>query len=158
MRSCARTCVVELDQPEQLLGPVEREDLAAAGVGFEDVGELRDRAGGLVGERQRQAVVRAGPSGRPSRYLADCVSTPVSVWPFGLGLDDADGLAVGVEQVVGEPGGERELADGDAGPGGDVHRVVLHHPAGLGELAVDLLAGLLFGRHRALMARKGGNE
>ena len=27
------SCVVELDEPEQFLGPVEGEDLAAAGVG-----------------------------------------------------------------------------------------------------------------------------
>jgi hypothetical protein len=46
------------------------------------------------------------------------------------------------------PALERELAHGHAGAGGDVQvPVVLHDPAGLLELAVDLLAGPLFGRH-----------
>ena len=74
---------VELDQPEQFLGPMEGEDLPAAGVGLEEVGELGDGAGGLVGERQA-AIGRRHAGGRPPRYLADWVSTPVSVCPFGL--------------------------------------------------------------------------
>ena len=65
-----------------------------------------------------------------------------------LGLDDADGLAVGVEQVVGLAGraagtrGRRPPA-----PPRCSSRPVLHQPAALGELAVDLLPGLLFGGH-----------
>ena len=83
-RRCARSWLSSVDQPEQFLGPVEGEDLPAAGVGVEAVGELGDDAGGFVGERQRQAVVRAVPWAGPSAYLADWISTPVSVWPSGL--------------------------------------------------------------------------
>ena len=59
---------------------------------------------------------------------------------LGLRLEDADGLAVDEEQVVGEAVavGELELADGDAAAGGQVHLVaVLDDPAGLLQLAVD---------------------
>ncbi|MCE9591146.1 MAG: hypothetical protein K8S99_11555 [Planctomycetes bacterium] len=40
---------------------------------------------------------------------------------LGLGLDDPDGLAVGVEHVVGEAGLEGELAHGDTETRRDVH-------------------------------------
>jgi len=42
---------VEAHEAEQLLGAMEREDLPAAGVGFQQVRELRDGAGALVCER-----------------------------------------------------------------------------------------------------------
>ena len=81
-------------------------------------------------------------------YLPDCVSTPVSGVPLGLRLDDADGLAVGVQQVVGVAGLEREFANGHAQARRDVHlAVVLDGPAGLLKLPVDLLAGFLFWGH-----------
>ena len=81
-------------------------------------------------------------------YLADCVSTPVSVCPSGLASMAPEGLAVAVEQLVGEAGLERELPDRHARPGRDVHvPVVLHDPAALDKLPVDLLAGFLFGSH-----------
>jgi hypothetical protein len=77
--------------------------------------------------------------------------------PFGLGLDDADGAAVGVEQVVGRAALQRELAHGHAQAGGEVHVLeVLHEPAGLFELAVDLLARALFGRHGGGFSWGGG--
>ena len=59
-------------------------------------------------------------------------------------------LAVGVEQVVGVAGLERELADGDAAARRDVHRaMVLNDPAAIGELGVDLSTSVFFGSHPA---------
>ena len=75
--------IVELDQANQFFGTMEGEDFPAAGIGFQGIGEVRYSAGGFVGERQGQAVMRQ-LAGRPSLYLADCVSTPVSVCPSGL--------------------------------------------------------------------------
>ena len=46
---------------------------------------------------------------------------------------------------------ERELPDGNAQTSRDVHvPVVLHNPARLLKLAVNLLACLLFGSHKSL--------
>ena len=42
---------IEPGQPNQFLGTVESEHLAAARVGIEAVGELRHHAGGLIGKR-----------------------------------------------------------------------------------------------------------
>lgn len=92
------------------------------------------------------------PFGQPFEVLARLRLDAGERGPFLLRLDDADDPGVGVEQVVGEPGGERELADRDAGTGGDVVRAVIpHEPSGLRELVVDPLAGLVFGLHRAAM-------
>jgi hypothetical protein len=68
--------------------------------------------------------------------------------PLRLGLDNSDRLASGVEHVVGEAGRQRKLAHRHAEPGGDIHpRAVLHDPASLLQLAVDLLPGCLFRSH-----------
>ena len=66
-----------------------------------------------------------------------------------LGLDHANRLAIGVEQVVGEATLEGEFPNRHAQARRDVHfSVVLHDPARFFKLVVDLLAGLLFGGHR----------
>ncbi len=83
-RSSAAHLLVELDQADQLFGPVEGEDFPAAGVRLQGVGELRD---GPRWIRRRTAAAggnAAGSAGSPSRYLPDCVSTPVRVCPSGL--------------------------------------------------------------------------
>ena len=52
---------------------------------------------------------------------------------FRLGFDRADGLAIEIEQIVGEPETRlhRKLADGDTATGGQVEVVaLLHEPAG----------------------------
>ena len=86
--------------------------------------------------------------GQAVRVLARLGLDPGEGVPLGLGLHDPEGLAVGVEQVVGGAGLQGELADGHADGGVEVHvGVVLHRPAGLGEQLVDALAGLLLGRH-----------
>ena len=67
---------------------------------------------------------------------------------LGLGFNDSDGLGIGVEHVVGIASGEWELPNGNAQPRRDVHlAVVLHDPASLLKLPVDLLPSFLFGGH-----------
>ena len=113
-RSMRPNLLVELDESDQLIGPMEGEDVTAAGVGFEAIRELRYLAGGFVCEGERQAVMRkTSPVGRQG-YLPDWVSTPVSVWPSGFASTTPDGLGVGVQHVVGEPRPERKLPNGHA--------------------------------------------
>ena len=84
-------------------------------------------------------------------YLADWVSTPVSVWPSGLASTTPRARRSSVEQVVGLARGQRELPHGHPQARREVHvPIVLHQPAALVKLAVDLLAGLLFGSHGSL--------
>jgi hypothetical protein len=68
----------------------------------------------------------------------------------GLGLQGADGATVGEEEVVGEAvaGGHRELADGHAAGGVEVHRAaVLDEPAPVDDDVVDPSSGLPLRRH-----------
>ena len=104
---------VERCHSDQFLGPMEGEDFPAAGIGIETVGETGFGAGGFVGERQRQVVMRQ--VGRQARRVLGRLHLDAGErMVFGLGFDDADGLGVGVEQIVGLAGGKRELPDGDA--------------------------------------------
>jgi hypothetical protein len=67
---------------------------------------------------------------------------------LGLGLDGAEGLAVGVEKIVGEAGIQRELTHRHAAGRGNIHFVGrLDSPPCLVKLSVDFFAGFLFGRH-----------
>ena len=140
-------------EPQQLFGPVERDDLSAAGFGIAAVGELGLDACGLVRERERAPpswdplFQSLGVVPRLGRYALEGVTG-------GLGFDHAQGPSVRVEEVVREPslGGvaflplERVLPNCHTEVGVDGDRlVVLDFPASLGQLAVDLLAGALFG-------------
>src|SRR5947208_1595369 len=59
-------------------------------------------------------------------------------------------VAEGVEQIVGLAHGQGKLAHGDTRPGGDVDLAgVLHDPATLGELAVNILTRLIFRGHES---------
>ena len=146
---------VEACQADQFAGAVEREDLAAAKVGFQGVGEAGLDAGGLVRVGQRQVDVWDG-FGQALGVLGGLDLDAGERVAFGLGLDHAEGLGVSVEHVVGVAGLEGELACRDARSGGQVHRgVILHHPAALLEAAVDSLPGLLFGGHGVPQGRGG---
>lgn len=127
------------------------EDFAAPRVRVEVVGEPRGLAGGLVAERQRLAVTRQ--SLRQSfEVLTRLRLDPGERGANLLRFDDTDHLRVGVEQVVREPSGERELPHRDAGRGADVvSAVVLHQPPGLSEEVIDPLPGLCFGCHRVVI-------
>ena len=128
-------------------GAVEGEDGAAAGVGFEEVGEARLDSGGLVAEGER--ATRSGEIVRESLAVFgglnfDCDEGNALL----LGLDYSGGVAVDVEEVVGKAvsGGEWEFADSDAAAGFDVDVVaILDEPTGGGEQAVDVSAGAVLG-------------
>jgi hypothetical protein len=149
---------VELDEPEQFVRPMEAEDQPAAGVRLEGVGELGDLAGGLVGEGERQAIVRQGPR-QAVEIFARLRFDPGQGVPLRLRLDDADGPGVDVEHVVGLAGGQGKLPHGHPPPGRDIHlAVVLHDPAGLFQLPVDLLTGFLFGGHSTAGLKLSGRS
>jgi hypothetical protein len=110
--------------------------------------ELASRgAGALVVERQgpvvgRQGVGQAGAG--LGRLRLDAGERLAGL----LGLDDAGGLAVDVEQVVGDavPPLQRALAPGDPAAGVEARRVgVLDDPAGAAEVVVELASGLVVG-------------
>ncbi|MBK9189404.1 MAG: hypothetical protein IPM33_10665 [Phycisphaerales bacterium] len=83
--------LVLLDHLEERVGPVEREDVAAAGVGFHPVRELGHLARGFVLKRKR-----APPRGQRLRQaLAVTRGLTLDAFervPDGLGLDDAERL------------------------------------------------------------------
>lgn len=109
---------------------MEGEDLAAAGVWLEGVGELGYRAGGFVAERQRpvESRHRLGKAAHVASGLElDALEGPV----FGLGFHHPDSFAVGVEQVISlADAWHGELAHGYTLRGVDVQLVaVLKLPA-----------------------------
>ena len=122
------------------------EHRAAARGWVQVVGELRLDPSGFVTEGQRQPVI-----GQPLRQIARVLQrlgldAGQGVSPR-LGLDHADSSAVGVEHVIGLAGLEGKLADRYTLTSRKIHAVVvLYCPAGGFKLAVDLLAGSLFGR------------
>jgi hypothetical protein len=145
---------IELGEVDPFVGSVESEDGAASSGGFERVHELRDLADGLVSEGKRQAVVR-----QASREAVDIFAG----LRFDAGervtlrfrFDHADGI--GVMHGVGIARDEREFSNGHANSRRDVHlAVVLHDPASLFKLAVDLLPRFLFGCHGPLCSEVAG--
>src|SRR5262249_26329972 len=124
----ARWCLGE--PGSQLLGSMEGEDRATAGVGVEEAGEARLDAGRLVGERQRQPG-----DGQPGRETLTVLGTLYFDADEGLadllGLDHAHGPPVDDEEVVGRTSQRRELTEGDPTAGAQVEvGAVLHDPAG----------------------------
>lgn len=126
---------------------MEGEHAAGARPRVEGAGEVRFQAGALVQKRQRPPP--GGQRGGQALRVAPGLDFhPRQRGADRLGLDDARGLAVHVQQVVGEAKArlQRELADGDALRGVDVRMpIVLHRPAGGDEQRVDACAGLLLG-------------
>jgi hypothetical protein len=104
-------------------------------------------AGALVVERQGPVVGRQGV-GQAGAGLGRLRLDPGEGLAGLLRLDDPGGLAVDVEQVVGEPvpALQRELPQRHAPAGVDAGVAgVLHEPAGALEVDVDLAAGVVFG-------------
>jgi len=74
-----------------------------------------------------------------------------------LGLDHANDLAAGIQQVINRPGLERILAHGDARRSRQIQGlVVLNGPAASSKLLVDFLARLFFRGH-CLRVREWAN-
>ena len=123
------------------------EDTAAARLGIETVGEPGLDAGGLVEEWERP-LGRRELGGDARRVLVGLHLDPGERRALFLGLDDADGLSVRVEKVIGSPKAvpQRELAHGNPSRRAEVQGlIVLHRPAGGLERGVDLLACEFFG-------------
>jgi len=140
---------VQLGETPQLFRTMECEDPSASGVGIQAVGELRLHTRALVVERQR-AGIDGDVLGEAIEILQRLDFDSGEGVTLRLGLNGPQGLAVDVEQVVGVTGGQRELADGDAGRGRDVHLLeVLDDPARRRELLVNLQPGFVFRLHAA---------
>lgn len=96
--------------------------------------------------QQSARVVRCGRHGEPIQILRRLRFNADQGMPGRLGFDDTDRLAVGVQQIVGEPGFEREFGDRDPPPSRQVQvGIVLNDPAGGHEPRINPLPGLLFG-------------
>lgn len=125
---------------------MEGEGVASARLWVEAVGEVGLDTGGFVEERQRaapggQAVRQAGGVSRRLTFYSGQGGAGL------FGFDDACGLAVDVEQVVGETVArvQGEFTQGDAATGMDVRLVDIEDlPAGQRQQLVDLLPRLLF--------------
>ena len=70
--------------------------LWSAGPGLQGIREVGDGAGRLVGEGQRQAVIRQSV-GQTVHILARLRFDAGEVVPFGFRLNDTQGLAIGVQ-------------------------------------------------------------
>ena len=68
-RSSVANLLVELGQADQFFGPMEGEDLPAAGVGLQGVGELRD---GRRWTRRRRAAAGGSSAGRRAGRRGTC--------------------------------------------------------------------------------------
>lgn len=148
MFTCRRAAAIAQPVGQQV-GRVEGEDGAGAWFGVEAVGEVGLDTGGFVEEGQGPAPGRQ--RGRQAlRVLAGLSLDAGQCGALLLGFDDAGGLAIEVEQVVGAAvaGFEREFAQRDAARGVDVGLGdVEHAPACRAEQTVDVLPGLLFWLH-----------
>ncbi|MGV2334451.1 MAG UNVERIFIED_CONTAM: hypothetical protein LVR18_10175 [Planctomycetaceae bacterium] len=139
--------LVEFDDPNQFFGPMEGEDCPAASVWFPAICESAFRSGRFVGERQRH-FPRGEQFGQSDGVLCGLFGNACQSKTFRLRLDNSNRSGVGVEDVVCESGCERKLTNCHALPRRDIHlAVVLHDPARLFKLPVNLLAGFLFGGH-----------
>jgi hypothetical protein len=140
--------LVELDEPDQFFGPMKGEDGSTASVRLQGIRELRDFAGGLVSEGERQTIVRQGlrQAVKVFARLRFDASERVTLW---LGFNHTDGPGVGVEHVVGIAGGQWEFTNSNTQPRRDIHFAeILHSPASLLKLVVNCPPGFLLWCHR----------
>ena len=155
---------VVLDLPLKCLGPVEPEHPPSGRFRIHAAGEPGLVAGRLVAVGQA-AVEQVGGQGvgQVGLVLDRLPLHARERRALLLRLDDADGLAVHEQHVVGRTGVGDELPDRDPGAGVEVHRlVVLHHPAGRGQHRVDPNTGTLLrkqavavvGRHNTVQATR----
>ena len=125
---------------------MEGEHFARPRVGIACVGEASDLAGAFVEEWQRLGVRQPFQLGVgvTRGLLFDCREfRPPTV---RLGFDDADGLPVCKQDIVGRPNFSLILADSDAKTSVEIESVlVLHMPARLVEPTVDAIASNLLG-------------
>ena len=134
----------------QSFGSVKAEHRSGAWLGVEAVGEAGFDAGRFVGERKRTV-----PRGQSIRQPF-CVSLRLRLDTgerdaFFLRLDNTRGPSVYVEKIVGKTVArfQGKVSDRNAPIRQDVRvALIAHRPARLGEQAVDVFSGFIFGgRH-----------
>ena len=138
---------IQLGQPlGKRLWSLETEDLPAARLGVEPIGEECRRSVRLEEERQGATV------GREIIRETCCVfrglGLHASKRTLGLCFYCTERFAIHVEQVIRKPESRlhRKLADGDAATCCEVKVVpVLHKPTRRDQLRINLSAGFLFG-------------
>ena len=115
---------------------MEGEDFTASEVGFQGVRELGRLPCRLIGEWEREVVVREILR-KPKGVFAGLGLHTLERKALGLGLHDADRLPVRVQEVVRKARVQRELTDGDAQPFAQVDCVgILNDPTSIPKVLV----------------------
>jgi len=138
---------IQLGQPlGKRLWSLETEDLPAARLGVEPIGEECRRSVRLEEERQGATVGREII--RKTSRVFRGLGLHASKRTLGLCFYCTERFAIHVEQVIRKPESRlhRKLADGDAATCCEVKVVpVLHKPTRRDQLRINLSAGFLFG-------------
>ena len=125
-------------------GAMKGEEAAGAGVGVFEAARSRFRRRWIRRGRGGGAELRVR-RGDPGQLLLRLWLDAAEGNAFGLGFDDAHGLAVDKEQIV-SVAAAGKFAHGDAAPRTEIPvPAVLHQPAGGGEQVIDLRSGEFFG-------------
>jgi hypothetical protein len=132
-------------------------DFARAGRGVGVVGEANDLAGGLEQEAQRRVVFAPFEVGGGIALGLVFNGGEVFTRAVFLGFDDAHGVAVDEQHVVGGAGVGGVFTHHHADGCAEVELLhVLNDPAGLLQLLVDLLACFGFWCHVCFCLTVGG--
>ncbi|MEZ5627473.1 MAG: hypothetical protein R3E34_08105 [Rhodocyclaceae bacterium] len=112
------------------------------------VGKAGDAAGGFEEKGQgRRIELPPEPAGCVARGLG-LMSGDVLARLIALGFDDANGLAIDEQNVVGRAGIGGVFAHSHAPRGAEVQGTkILHLPSSQGKACVDIGSGFGFGRH-----------
>jgi hypothetical protein len=129
----------------ELVGPEEVEHLARSRQRVEPVGEANHLRRGLEQKAQRLTALAPLEGGVGVALGLHFVLGQALALFVALGLDHPDRLAIDDQHVVGRAAVGGVLTHGRAAAGARVEAgLVLHEPAGLGELLVDAGACLVF--------------
>jgi hypothetical protein len=123
---------------------VEAEDFTRARLGVAAIGKAGNDAGAFVEEGQRRLIVHPLKFGGGITFGLRLVRGEALAFFLALGLNDADGLFVDKQHIVGRAGIGMPFADGLADTGAEVD-FLLNRPAGLAKLLVNPVTGFLFG-------------
>jgi len=145
VQTCTQT--VALAQPFlERFRAVEIEHFARARLGIAAIGKTGDDAGALVQERQRLLVVDPLELGGGVAFGLRFVRGEALAFFLALGFDDADGLLVHEQHVVGRTDIGLVFAHCQPQPCAQVYFLCrLHNPTRLLQQRVDGVAGFLFG-------------
>ena len=131
-QATARRLEIGFEPTGERFGAVETEDGTAARVGFQEVGEARLDASGLITERER-AARRGEIPGKPDAVFGGLDFDADQGDAGLLRFHDADCVSIDVQEVIGEavPWSELEFSNGYAAAGFNVDVVaILDQPTG----------------------------